>query len=78
MNFWMFVKIISGFFGLFYIYLKFTQKPKKKLLFNYYDDDVIDETMKLWKESVHQNKDFDYYDKLNELQKLKNKKEGNL
>lgn len=52
-------------------------KPKK-LMHISYDDDIVEEAYDIKKKALKKGIELDFDETLNELQKLKNKKEGNL
>lgn len=72
---WGFGMFLTGTSVLYsYDYLKSKIQITKKRIFEIYDDDVIETTNELIKESIKKGFDMDYDETLNKLQEIKNLK----
>lgn len=62
-------------YGLEYIKDKIW-KPKRRI-FDYYDENIINETSELWKESIRQVDELDVIETLNKLQEIEKYRKKN-
>lgn len=76
---WKGLLVFGNFAGTLYglEYIKDKIWKSKRKIFDYYDENIINETSELWKESIRQGDELDIIETLNKLQEIEKYRKKN-